>query len=43
VNQTAVADIVRVGLGAVAFILFLKFVFLHILKVPGLSNLVAAI
>jgi hypothetical protein len=40
--QTAVMDWVRVGLGAMAFILLAKLVFTTV-KVPGLSGLVASV
>ena len=41
--DTVLMTIVKVGLPAVAFILILKFVFVKIVKIPGLSPVVASI
>jgi hypothetical protein len=42
-NNAVVVDVARVGLAAVAFILVLKFVFVKLLPLPGLSDVVASI
>lgn len=40
---TVLMDILRIGVPAVAFILFLKFVFGSLITIPGLSSLAMAI
>lgn len=41
--DTAIMNVVRVGLAATAFILAMKLIFLGPIKIPGLSDVVAAI
>ena len=41
--DTVLMTVVKIGLPAVAFILLLKFLFVQVVKVPGLSPVVASI